>query len=223
MIGKSVFAVLACVPLVAGCVSVRSRKTKEAVQAFNNGVSLENQCRYGDAISRYKAARKKYWKYEEARQAIRELQEEVRALEAQRLSCQLLYYPPVFLRGLKGNQQFEMLKARLLSIAESNPEAFTMVKIPMGKFTMGQDNAAGADSDKKPAHEVSTDEYYIDRRPFTNIEYAVFLAWVKSTKDRSFRHPDEPKGHSYSLPVGGGERSAFGGRRIQSRGWCRLV
>lgn len=56
-----------------------------------------------------------------------------------------------------------------------------MVHIPAGPFLMGTDSER-ANSQDRPQHEVTLDEYWIDTYPVTNAEYARFIV---STKRRA--------------------------------------
>lgn len=66
-------------------------------------------------------------------------------------------------------------------------ELSTMIKIPAGEFTMGTDDLK-TDVQNRPSFKVNVGEYYIDKYPVTNAQYALFVAetghraplnWVK--------------------------------------------
>lgn len=65
------------------------------------------------------------------------------------------------------------------------------VYIPAGEFIMGKGTREHCEG---PAHKVSTEAYYIDRREVTRKEYAEFLNYIGKTGDHSYCHPKEPKG-----------------------------
>jgi len=49
-----------------------------------------------------------------------------------------------------------------------------MVRIPAARFQMGSDYSGPPD--QRPAHEVQLDEYWLDRHPVTNRQFAAFVA-----------------------------------------------
>lgn len=69
-----------------------------------------------------------------------------------------------------------------------------MLFIPKGSFWMGSDERMT----ESPAHEVSLDNYLLDRYPVTNVQYARFLEYVKKSGDHSKCHPEEPSGKDHT-------------------------
>lgn len=69
----------------------------------------------------------------------------------------------------------------------SKIEPGSMVKISGGSFEMGPDPI---ESDIAPAHEVSVDDYYIDRYEVTVAEYAAFLGEIEEPEQYYHQHMD---------------------------------
>jgi len=53
-----------------------------------------------------------------------------------------------------------------------------MIQIPAGPFSMGTDSER-ANSQDRPQHEVMVEDYWIDKYPVTNAEYARFIVSTK--------------------------------------------
>lgn len=56
-----------------------------------------------------------------------------------------------------------------------------MIRIPGGPFVMGSDSGP---EDRRPAHRVELQPFWIDRTPVTNAQFAVFLNWMGSTENK---------------------------------------
>ncbi len=89
--------------------------------------------------------------------------------------------------------------AAVLALAVAvSANAQDVVRIPAGPFVMGSDTGP---EDERPAHSINLAEFFIDRQPVTNAQFAEFLNGIgrTSVKDiRLFDH-DDPDARVHSV------------------------
>ena len=88
-----------------------------------------------------------------------------------------------------------LLLGAATSIARERADPPGMVKVPAGRFVMGDDTGL---PEEKPRRDVQTAAFLIDRTEVSNARYGRFLDAVAKEGDSRWAHPAQPRGQDHT-------------------------